>query len=500
LVLNIKLAKFVDMRQLLPFIFFVLGYNIILPCTSLAQTVYFSKDTKFGFKKNEFNVIGNIEAYKYTHRTDDNIHYLDIYTDTMSGVAIVELDYLPKNAQKLQFYTHQQNIVLLYQYTKNNSQYAMLAVMNKEGRLLQEPVRLDSTKSNSGLLARNNAIYDYVIAKNNHYFSIYNRYVIGKQEYIRTKLYESTGRLLSEKDILLSGEEFIYPQQFVLSNKGCLFFTSYPFSNQHENRSDVADIYFIDFKEDKFTHHPIPLNGVWIEQMHLQIDQDTEAVDYTAFYTQDRRGSITGVLYGKVYVDDNLTTVYKQNKFTQEFLSKVSTRNKKKTFQDFDIRNVIVKKDGGILLIAENYYMTTKTSVANAGFYSSYYGMTPSRVISEYNYGDVLIINFDAHGNILWENIIRKSQYSQEDLGLFSSYAFVNTGKYLVFIYNDYTYHKNSLTLAAIDNSGNMQYKYIKVSDKQYDWVPKHGKQTSALSLLIPCFKSNTLTFAAVYL
>lgn len=492
------LVKFVSMRKMRSLFAVLVG--LLLSCiTAYPQTIHYSNDIKFGFRKNEFAIAGRTDHRNITYRTDAEVHYLDIFSDSMTQIAVVELDFLPRNAQTLNFFTTAQRIILLYQYAKSGIQYAMMAQMDTDGRLLQQPLKLDSVKSSSRLFTGNNAPFDFVIADNKNYFSVFSRFLDGKQEYLNTKLFQSDGKPLGNKDVLLSADKPVYPRQFVLNNKGTLFFTAH-LNSDREHRSDFADIYLIDFKEDRFSRHPVPLNGSWIEQLYIQADQETEAVDYTAFYTTGRKGNIEGVIYGRVFLEDDKAPTFKQNKFSPVFLSKVSTRNKKKVFENFDIRNVIVKKDGGIMLIAENYYITTRTSVPAAGFYSSYYGMTPSRVITEYNYGDILIINFDGQGNMVWDNIIRKSQYSQEDKGLFSSFAFMNTGRYLVFVYNDYTYNKNSLTVAAIDNQGQTNYKHVKISDRPYDWVPKYALQTSALSLLIPCFRSNTITFAAMYL
>lgn len=476
------------------------GIAVLLSITmGAAQTIHYSNDIKFGFRKNEFAIVGRTDHKNITYRTEAEVHYLDLFSDSMTPVAVVEMDFIPKNAQALKFFTTPQQIVVLYQYARSGVQYAMMARMDTDGRLQQQPLKLDSLKSNSRLFSKNDAPFDYTIADNKNYFSLSGRFLEGKQEYLNVKLFQADGKFLGSKDIVLSAAKPVYPQQFLLSNKGTLFFTSH-LPAQKDVRSDFADIYIVDFKEDKFTRHPVPLNGTWIEQLYVQADQETDAVDYTAFYAAGKKNNTEGVIYGKVFMEEDKAPTFKQNKFSAAFLARVSTRSKKKIFENFDIRNVIVKRDGGILVVAENYYITTRTSVPAAGFYSSYYGMSPSRVITEYNYGDILMINFDAGGNMLWDNIIRKSQYSQEDQGLFSSYAFMNTGKYLVFVYNDYTYNKNSLTVAAVDNQGQTNYKHVKISDKPYDWVPKYALQTSSLSLLIPCFRSNTITFAAMYL
>lgn len=464
-----------------------------------AQTIYYTPETKFGFRKNEFSIIGRTAQKNYTYRTDNEKHFMDIFTDDLQPIAIVELDYIPKQAQEVQFFANDGQITVLYQYNSSNHCYLYGAIMQQEGKLIAQPILLDSAKTASGLFTRSNNIFDYVISDNQKQIAIFHRYNQNRHEFLNVKMFNHLLENNGNKDILLTAAEPIHPQEFVINNKGILFFSAYMFSNENEHLSDKADLYIIDAQQDQFTKHSIPLNGLWIDQMKLSVDQEQNAVDYAALYSPTRKQQVEGVLTGKVYVDENKAATAKQNKFSETLLTKVSTKKNRKYFDNFTLKEVIIKKDGGIIMVAENFFITTRTSVPNAGFYASYYATSPSRSIKEYNYGDIVIINFNAAGDILWENIIRKSQYSQEDYGMFSSYAFANTGKYLVFVYNDFTINKNALTMATIDNQGKMLYKQTNVSDKPYDWVPRHAKQTSALSIMVPCFKSNVLLHAGLF-
>lgn len=472
---------------------------ICLHQLGLSQTILYTPETKFGFRKNEFQIVGRTAQKNYTYRTDNDKHFMDIYSDELASIAIVELDFIPKNAQAIKFITNAAQLTVLYQYNSNNNCYLMGAQLNVDGKLMSKPTLLDSAKTSNGLFTRNNAIFDYTISDNNRYISFYHRYEQNKQEYLNIKLLNDKLAQIGNKDLLLSGTPSIYPQQFVISNKGTLFFSSYIYSNSNDHLSDYADIYTIEFNKDQFTKHAIPLEKLWIDQMQLSIDQEQDAVNYAALYSSSRKKQIEGVLTGKVFQDEDKAPTSNKNSFTEATLQKLGTKKNKKYLENFTLKEVIIKKDGGIIMVAESFFITTKTSVPNAGFYASYYATTPSRSIKEYNYGDILIINFNKDGTIVWENFIRKNQYSQEDYGMFSSYAFANTGKYLIFIYNDFTNHKNALTMATLDNNGKITYKQIKVSDQPYDWVPKHAKQTSALSILFPCFKSNTLLYSGVY-
>ncbi len=473
--------------------------DLLISYISFAQTVYHSEGTRFGFRNNEFALIGRTNAQNYIYRTDNNEHFIDIMDDTLRKLAIVTLDYLPQKVTHLKITTLPKGILALYQYSEKNNTYVVAALMQADGRLAAPPKVLDST---AGAGIKNDIFYDYTFSENKEYVVIHHHAKIQKQAYLQTSLY-TTSDLQKQggKEILLSGARHLYPQQYILSNKGVLYFSSFVFSNEDAHKSDYADIVVIDFFADYLSVQQIPLQGLWIDQMLLKTDQNSEAVSYAAFYANNRRSSVTGLLYGKIYKDDNVAPTFQKNPFTDELLTKINLKKNKKSLDDFIIKDIIMKQDGGILLVAEYFAVITRNTGVNSGFYVPSYGLASGgQTIKEYTYGDLLVVNLDASGAIIWENIIRKKQFSQDDFGMFSSYAFANTGKYLVFVYNDFTVNKKALTIAAIDNKGLMNFKQVKHNATAYDWIPKYAIQTSALSLLFPCFSNNTLMFSALFL
>src|SRR5690606_15000030 len=173
--------------------------------------------------------------------------------------------------------------------------------------------------------------------------------------------------------------------------------------------------------------------------------------------------------------------------------------NKKRAFNDFQVRQLIVRNDGGFVLIAEDFYISTRNSY-NQGFgYYSWYYPTMSATVREYNYGDILAISCNAEGTPEWAEFVRKNQYSQEDGGLFSSYALINTGGSLGFLFNDFNMNRSKIQLASMDEGGRATVSSIPgFTSEDPDWLPKSGKQVSAKEFVVPCLKRNQICFAKV--
>ena len=62
-----------------------------------------------------------------------------------------------------------------------------------------------------------------------------------------------------------------------------------------------------------------------------------------------------------------------------------------------------MRTDGGIILIAEQYYVMVYTTTSTNGVMTTHY---------EYYYNDIIIVNINSHGKIVWNKKIPKSQVS----------------------------------------------------------------------------------------
>ena len=96
---------------------------------------------------------------------------------------------------------------------------------------------------------------------------------------------------------------------------------------------------------------------------------------------------------------------------------------------------------------------------------------------------------------------IRKNQYSQEDGGLFSSYALINTGGALGFLFNDFNTSRSRIQVGSVDAAGTVDInalKYDRPEETEPDWLPRSGKQVSGNEFVVPCLKRNQICFAKV--
>jgi hypothetical protein len=194
--------------------------------------------------------------------------------------------------------------------------------------------------------------------------------------------------------------------------------------------------------------------------------------------------------------------------------------NLRLAFNDYFLKNIITKKDGGYLLIGEAMYTTTRGGAFNRWdylswnspwaspldyYYSPFYNPFRSPwnrwgagQATRYHAENILILSFDKDGAVEWSNVIPKSQFDDET-DMLISHQIMNTGGEIHFLFNLYerrTLLLNDHTLGA--NGKIIRHPTLKNLDKGFEFMPRFGKQVSARSIIMPCQYRNYLTFAKI--
>ena len=465
-----------------------------------AQDIFYSKEQKFTFQNGDFNVVGWSGDRLYTYRASKEGFYLDAYNDSMRLMATVALDFFPQKIYETQFYTTQDQIIVLYQAVQSNMVIQYAAKLDSRAGMLQKPIALDSIKM--GWFSSDRQYYSSVISNDKSKIMVYS---LGKNKNNRQEvgavLLDNSLNILAKGNPYIESDEDVSLGQALLGNEGSLYLSASSGSGAR-TLSGAAWLFKLSPNATQFSNILLPVAPNYVSGMYIRLNDQKEEIYVGAFYAAKKTGNLDGLVYGLYSIPDNSFTTFKSIPFDDQLRNATDDRNKKRAFNDYVVRSLIVKNGGGFILVAESYYMTMRTSAYGTGLgYYSWYNNNGymSNSTREFHYGDIMALDYDINGEQQWHNFVRKEQYSQEDDGLFSSYAMLNSGASLVFLYNDFSSSKSTLNLAALDVNGSLQLKRINPGRSAgADWLPRSGKQTDLKELLIPVLRKNSLGFARV--
>ncbi len=316
-------------------------------------------------------------------------------------------------------------------------------------------------------------------------------------------------RLNRELDILEQGIAAIPTQEsrhtfheLLVSNTGEVYIIT---AEYKDSGRDHASRYRILRSENNFisdsTLFVSPGQDRFLNNTVFKIDNANDHLVVTGFYADDFRqpAHAEGLFF--LVIDLNsleaLSTSFQA--FPTEFIAKIKgVRNPKRAdkLYTFLIDEVILRQDGGALVVAESYYRTYR---ANAPMYDIYGMPMRSGTTITYHFDEIIVLSIHPDGEMHWKNILIKSQSSTGDYGRYGSYALMNTGKYLIFLFNDDLNTRSNVVQYTIDGSGKMD-RDVLLNSRKYNvyLLPQFGKQISARSAVMPSIRKNKLRLLKV--
>lgn len=469
---------------------------LFFPVVGEAQKVLYSPYQPFDFRTGGYSVIGRIGERIYVYRSTPEGFFLDAYNESMDLTATVLLDFFPQKISETKFISYDDKMIVLYQWVDNNKIVQSAALLDGEGRLLKKPVNLATEKR--GMFNSNKEFFSSAVADNRKHIVIYGVNEKRKEIDVKAVWVDDELTVQGTSSAKFSAENELEYGKAEVDNQGTVYMSAYtPIGSK--GYTDQIWLLTMHIGDKKFVPFEVPLGKMYAGHAYSQVDNNNSRVYIGGFYSDRKNGNYEGVLY--CYFDMTTGTFknYRNIPFDEKTRNTAGESNKRRAFNDYQIRKLIVKNDGGFIMIAEDYYVSNRTSYAPGfGYYSWYYPMT-STYVREYHYEDILVMSYAGDGSPEWTSFVRKNQYSQEDGGLFSSYAFMNTGGALGFLFNDFNERRSRMQLATVDASGKISVHALDAGrNDDPDWLPRSSKQTGSREIIIPCLRKRQICFAKV--
>ena len=501
-------------------LFLILYLLICMQVFSVAQHISYSEPLREDSRDMNFDIIGKLNANILVFKNERWKYAVSVYNNNMELKEKIKLDFMPEKTFNVDFVAYPDYFFLIYQYQKRGIVYCMSVKMDANGHTLTEPVQLDTTQV--GLL-EDNKIYATVNSDDKQRIMVFKIQKKHERFNFVTFLYDNQLRLLhkTRQEIEYDDRKEVY-SDFLLDNEGNFVFAK---SVKSGNRDYLSSLNLVTkgALEDNFTARKIELKEKYIDEVKIKIDNINKRYLFNSFYYTERRGNIEGI-YCSVWDikgDSSYANIF--TPFDDSIRADAkSTGNPRYAFNEFYIRSILLKKDGGYILTAENYSTQTNGSrgldrwnylynspAINA---NSYYYNNPAyswyyRPLNSFNnnlgttyyYNNILVLGISNKAEPQWSNIIHKEQYSDESDNFLSFNTF-NTGGDIHFLFNNTVEKRDRLIsdyIVAPDGSI-IRNPTIKSYEKGYEFMPRFGRQVGARQIIIPCTFRNRICFAKV--
>ena len=460
-----------------------------------AQEAQYSLPEKFSSRSDNMEVLGKAQGLTYVHFSSKKEDRIQTYRPNMGVKWKKYVDFNYKRQSVERFLLRGDKLVMFYTQRKKGNQILFLREYNLEMDSIIADFPIDTVQKDFGDPF---PILDFKESNDKKSLLIY----FIDQKFMRddimhmvvfNKQLEVTGK---GKVNIPNGSSKISLHDILVDNKGQVYLIlseskSWGFGNTMK--------YVVLSSNNGYNQEEgmqlLTEEGKYFNSAHFKVDNVNDNIVAAGFYTTDKyqtRGS-EGIYYKVFNLNNPERNLINFEEFSPEFIARIKGSRKVKPNErlyTFEIKDILLRDDGGALLLAESFYKTYK----NSDFIDPYRLNNISDVNITYHYDDLLVISVHPKGNIHWKNVLPKSQVSNGDLGKYSSFTFLNTGYNLAFIYNDEIIDKTNVIQYSIDINGEAKREMLMNSYKNDVYLmPQLAKQVSMNEIIIPSLKKRNL-------
>ena len=340
---------------------FLLFASILLICSGLkAQRIVYSEPDRDDSRTVNFEVVGKMNGNILVYKSYQNMHFISVFDADMKQIEKNKLDFINDKVQDVDLIQYPDFIYLFYQYQKRGVYYAMVAKLDQKGKIIDKPILLDTTGDVS--FTNTTKIYTILNSENKQQIMLLKVSTKDDRSHILTTLLYSKDLNLQKRSriVVKMPERNDFLTEFALDNEGDLVCIKGSGTSQNDNINKIS-IISKTANADSVLIRDLKISGIYLDDIRLKIDNINKHYVVCSFYSKQRRGNVEG-LYFAVWDKFQNKSLSKLNTiFTDEFRADAKNDGNLKTaFNDFFLKNIILKKDGGFFISAEAAYSSTK--------------------------------------------------------------------------------------------------------------------------------------------
>ncbi|WP_264789199.1 hypothetical protein [Aureispira anguillae] len=252
-------------------------------------------------------------------------------------------------------------------------------------------------------------------------------------------------------------------QQLLINNGGEAFIVYNQNNNKRQRKNHQFSICKIGLNKAKH-FHTIPFYDYISYDMNVQYDEINQQLVAAGLYSTQN-----AVANGIFYFNTNFEAIptVQISELEESFMRSLTGKKSKKItgIQNFMICQLVLRKDGGAVLVAEQRF-SYESSMA-------FYEEERSKAQADYLYENILVASIHPSGKVYWKDVLFKSQSSENDNGRYSSFFAVKTNSSIRFLYNNDISWDTSIFEYVINSSGTVKRNVVAHQERKSGVLPQ---------------------------
>lgn len=403
-------------------------------------------------------------------KTETKFHIHSFQSGDLTQDWIKPIEFERKDVTAFRILPHENSFSVLYYYFKKGNTYIRGKEFNTSAQ----------------------AIHDYEIGRFKGSFSMHSSHTIcaanKKHLVIYTPLYNGQMEVINFDLVqqkqhwqqVVTAQDMNYHQNFkqlVINNAGEVFavYNQHNTPRQRKNNEFVLGKISLDGQEE---WQVIPFHDHLSYDIFIQYDEINQQIVAAGFYGDDKSNVTNGVFYFNTNLSQ-VPTIH-LTALEESFMRSLTGKRKKKItgIQNFAVCQLVLRKDGGVLLVAEQRFKYESSSA----FFEE--DKSPSQ--ADYLYENILVASIHPSGEVYWKDVLFKSQSSENDNARHSSFFAVTTNSSIRFLYNNNISWDTSIFEYVINSTGEVQRNVVAHQERKDGLLPQlaQGLQVSSSEVI----------------
>lgn len=229
----------------------------------------------------------------------------------------------------------------------------------------------------------------------------------------------------------------------------------------------------------------------------FEFDNLNERLLAGGLFYHENRIYAEGYFYLNILTTNPDEHLLKFQSFEDDFVATLREKQgvKNKGIPEAEVREIVLRRDGGMILIGELSREIERNRSATAG----YYGRSGALSMVDYYHDDLFVISIHPTGEEHWKNILHKKQYSQDDDAMYSSYFLLKTPTALRMIFNDEIKMENTVSEYVLTGNGEFDRNAVMSTESQRLRLRfRDAVQVAANEMLVPSENRSQLKLVRV--
>ncbi|GLR18981.1 hypothetical protein [Portibacter lacus] len=428
----------------------IIGFVSLFYSSLLGQRVTVSEDINLR-SDYMYDILGKVDDKILLYRDKGFNHVLQVFDENLWEKESIELNFEKKRVTALGLLSGESDFTFFYTYRRKGDQVLACRKFDADGSLL-DTTTLTTTNS---LL--NYQKYFFAFSKNKRYASIFS---FEKENAIKVFMFDTQKMEVTWSNIYAFDFAFIRRdfREFMVSDNGggVIVFKREEFKIGKPD--ERIEAYYMASTQGLITQQIIPFGDKYIVDYGIEYDNTNEKFVIAGLYGDKFRSRADGYF---MMVDGSLRYIpFRSDLFTE--LEKNSKR-KVNFLEDYVVADIIVREDGGVLMVSEMERQFSRKSNMVEGRRQSF----DMRAYVDYYNEDMVVTSIHPTGDLHWQRVLRKKQFSQDDGGFFSSFFAFKSPTELRLIFNDEIRQDNTVSEYIINPIGDNERNIVMNTEYQ---------------------------------